>query len=143
VRQWVTFWVAIALHVVDEALTGFLAVYNPTVTAMRERLGWWPMPTFAMEEWILGLSFGVLLLALLTPASRRAPPWFRILAGILAALMVLNAAGHIVFSALGRTLPEVTFPRPAPGFWSSLLLLPASLWLLRSVIRPGDQILTR
>ena len=32
---WVMMWVALALHVTDEALTGFLSVYNPTVLALR------------------------------------------------------------------------------------------------------------
>ena len=40
---------ALALHVTDEALTGFLAVYNPTVVALRERLGYWPMPIFRIQ----------------------------------------------------------------------------------------------
>ena len=32
---WVLMWVALAVHVIDEALTGFLLVYNPTVLALR------------------------------------------------------------------------------------------------------------
>ena len=43
---WIWIWAALALHVADEALNGFLYIYNPTVLAMREKLGWWPMPTF-------------------------------------------------------------------------------------------------
>jgi hypothetical protein len=32
---WVMMWLALAIYVTDEALTGFLAVYNPTVLALR------------------------------------------------------------------------------------------------------------
>jgi hypothetical protein len=34
---WFALTVAFALHILDEATTGFLAVYNPTVIAMRAR----------------------------------------------------------------------------------------------------------
>jgi hypothetical protein len=44
------------LHVADEAATGFLSVYNPTVTAVRERFRWFPMPTSEYGEWLAGLS---------------------------------------------------------------------------------------
>ena len=54
-RAWILLCLALALHVFDEARTGFLDVYNPTVLAMRERLGWWPMPTFSFGVWLAGL----------------------------------------------------------------------------------------
>ena len=41
---WIAIWAALALHVADEAANGFLFIYNPTVTALRERFGFWPMP---------------------------------------------------------------------------------------------------
>jgi hypothetical protein len=44
-------WIALAIHVTDEALTGFLAVYNPTVLALRAKLPFFPMPTFEFREW--------------------------------------------------------------------------------------------
>ena len=128
---WLVFCAAIALHVIDEALTGFLAVYNPTVMVLRGRWVWFPMPVFRFETWLSGLVAGVLLLLLLTPLATRAPRWFRIPARVLSVLMMLNACGHILFTVLGRTVAEVTFRRPAPGFWSSLLLLPVSVWLFR------------
>ena len=36
-RAWVALAAALAVHVTDEALTNFLAVYNPTVRAIRGR----------------------------------------------------------------------------------------------------------
>ena len=34
-RAWILLCLALALHVFDEATTGFLGVYNPTVLAIR------------------------------------------------------------------------------------------------------------
>ena len=42
---WVQLCLALAAHVTDEALTGFLSVYNPTVLALQAKLGFWLMPT--------------------------------------------------------------------------------------------------
>jgi len=39
--------------VIDKALTGFLAIY-PTVRALREGLGWFPMPEFRFDVWATG-----------------------------------------------------------------------------------------
>ena len=53
---WLWLVVALALHVIDEASTGFLDVYNPTVRALRERFGWFPMPEFRFDVWADGTS---------------------------------------------------------------------------------------
>jgi hypothetical protein len=53
---WTLLCFAVALHVFDEASTGFLAVYNPTVLALRAKLGWWPMPTFTFRGWRWGFA---------------------------------------------------------------------------------------
>ncbi|PYT53157.1 MAG: hypothetical protein DMG43_09725 [Acidobacteria bacterium] len=37
-RAWLFLCLAFAAHVTDEALTGFLAVYNPTILAVRAQL---------------------------------------------------------------------------------------------------------
>src|ERR1700720_2104632 len=74
---WVFMWIALAIHVTDEALTGFLAVYNPTVLALRAKLGFWPMPTFEFREWITRLIAGILLLAVLSPFAFRNAGWIR------------------------------------------------------------------
>jgi len=51
-RAWILLCLGLGLHVFDEATTGFLKIYNPTVIALRERLGWWPMPTFEFGSWL-------------------------------------------------------------------------------------------
>ena len=126
---------AFALHVFDEAATGFLNVYNPTVLTMRARRGWFPMPTFGFREWLAGLIAGVLLCLLLTPVAARGAHWLRPLAWFYALVMFLNGAGHTVFTVIGHTVASLTFPRPAPGFYSSPFLFICSVWLVVELIR--------
>ena len=127
---WILLCLALALHVFDEASTGFLAVYNPTVVALRERLGWWPMPTFQFGEWLTGLAIGCVVLLALTGLVARGVRGTRPLAYGFAAIMLLNAVGHTLATIFGRTVASVTFPRPAPGFWSSPIMAAAAIYLL-------------
>lgn len=143
-RGWFALTVAFALHVVDEASTGFLNVYNPTVTAMRARWTWFPMPTFQFREWLIGLIMGVILCFTLTAFAARGARWLRPLAWFYAVVMFYNGLGHTLFTILGHTVASVRFPRPAPGFYSSPFLLIGSVWLMRElwktrsgVERPG------
>jgi len=140
-RGWFALTVAFALHVYDEAASGFLNVYNPTVVAMRARWGWFPMPTFSFREWFMGLIAGVVLCLLFTPYAARGVRWLRPLAWFYALIMFFNGVGHTVATFLGHTVASVTFPRPAPGFYSSPLLLGASAWLMLELVRtaPGSQ----
>lgn len=132
---WLAMTVAFALHVIDEALTGFLKIYNPTVTAMRARWGWFPMPTFQFREWLIGLIAGVILCFTLTPFAARGARWLRPLAWFYAVLMFYNGLGHTLFTILGHTVASVTFSRPAPGFYSSPFLFIGSVWLIRELWR--------
>jgi len=116
--------------VLDEASTGFLAVYNPTVTAMRERWGWFPMPNFEFRMWLIGLIVGLAFCFALTPLAARGARGLRPFAWFFAGLHLLNATGHTLATIFGRTVATVTFPRPAPGFYSSPLLFIASIWLM-------------
>ena len=128
--SWFALCVAFALHIVDEASTGFLAVYNPTVLALRARWTWFPMPTFQFREWLVMLLMACGLLFCLTPVAARGMRGLRPMAWAFAVIMFLNGLGHTLFSILGRTVASVTFSRPAPGFYSSPFLLAASLWLM-------------
>lgn len=49
---WFALCQAFALRIVDEASTGFLAVYNPAVTLLRERWQWFPMAPLEFREWL-------------------------------------------------------------------------------------------
>jgi len=139
-RAWVLLCLCLGLHVFDEASTGFLGVYKPTVVALRERLGWWPMPTFEFRDWLALLVIACIILLALRFAVARGARGTRVLAYGFALLMLLNAAAHTLATIFGRTVASVTFPRPAPGFWSSPLMAAAAIYLLlqlRKSARPG------
>ena len=127
---WLLLCAAVAAHVADEALTGFLSVYNPTVLTLRQRLGWWPMPAFTYEGWLSGLIVGIVILFLLSPLAFGNARGFRPLAYVFAVLMTLNGVGHTVGTIAGRTFESIPFARPMPGFYSSPFLIAASIWVL-------------
>jgi hypothetical protein len=127
---WLLLCLALALHVTDEATTGFLDVYNLTVIALRAKLGWWPMPTFEFRDWLFGLIAACLVLLALSVVVFRGARWIRVFAYFFGILMLLNAAGHTLGTIFGRTVDTVTFPRPAPGFWSSPFMAAAAIHLL-------------
>ncbi len=129
-RPWFALTVAFALHVMDEATTGFLNVYNPTVTAMRERFSCFPMPTFGFREWLIGLIVGVAICFALTPAAARNAGWLRPLAWFYALIMFFNGIGHTAVTILGHTVASVPVAWPAPGFYSSPFLFIGSVWLI-------------
>jgi len=129
-RAWFALTVAFALHVLDEATTGFLSVYNPTVTTLRTRWAWFPMPTFEFREWLVGLIIAVGICFALTPLAARGERWLRPLASFYAAIMFFNAVGHTMVTILGRTVASVAVSRPAPGFYSSPFLFAGSMWLM-------------
>jgi hypothetical protein len=132
---WLCLIGALAIHVIDEAATGFLDVYNPTVTALRDRFAWFPIPTFRFGTWLTGLAMLVILLAGVTPLVERGPRAIRAAAVVFAGLMVLNGAGHVAGTIAGQTVSSVQFARPMPGFWSSPLLVFAPVTFIRSVRR--------
>src|SRR5262249_1066042 len=70
----------LAIHVSDEALTGFLSVYNPTVLAVRRHVNWFPMPVFSFDSWLAGLIVTDLILFSLSWFVARGARWMRPLA---------------------------------------------------------------
>jgi len=126
---WFLLCLALCAHVTDEASTGFLAVYNPTVLAARSRWAWFPMPTFEFREWLTGLIVGCVVLLLLTPFAFGNATWLRPLAYFFAVLMFFNGMGHTIATIFGQTFSTIRFPRPAPGFYSSPLLFACSIYL--------------
>ena len=129
-RAWLALCFALGVHVADESATGFLAVYNPTVLAIRDRAPWWPMPVFDYDTWMNGLIAAVLILCALTPLVYWGARWTRPIAYAFAGLMIANVVAHTLGTALGRTVASVMFHRPMPGFYSSPLLLAAAIYLL-------------
>lgn len=123
-RAWLLLVAALAVHVVDEALTDFLDFYNPLVLSARSQIPWFPMPTFTFEVWIAGLVLLVLVLAFLAPAVRRGGFAVPFASWVLSVVMFMNGLGHLAGS--------LYFQRWLPGATSAPLLLAASLLLARA-----------
>jgi len=124
--RWATSWACLAaalgLHVADEALNGFLPLYNSVVESMRETYAWVPFPTFTFPIWLGGLITLVLVLLALTPLVLRNYRWLRGLSYFLGVIMVANAIGHMAVSIWLREF--------APGVYSSPILFVAAIALL-------------
>lgn len=119
---WIALTAALAAHVADEALTGFLDVYNPIVLAVRASAPWFPMPVFTFGPWLAGLCTLVVLLFAASPLAFRRSPIALVAAYPYAVIMLMNGAGHLVASIYLR--------RWAPGATTAPLLLATSLWLV-------------
>src|SRR5260370_16463488 len=92
---WLAFCVALALHVTDEALTGFLSVYNPTILASRPH-GWWFPPTFEFRNWLTGLILLIVALLAIAPAFFGGAGWVRPIGYFLARLAgCLTSFAHL------------------------------------------------
>lgn len=122
---WIILCLALALHVIDEALTDFLSVYNPTVLAIRQRLPLLPLPTFSFRAWLSGLVAAIVLLVALSVFAFRAAKPMTVLAYVFGIFMLANGLLHIASSIyMGRLMP---------GVYSSPLLVVCSIYLLQSV----------
>jgi uncharacterized membrane protein required for colicin V production len=122
---WITFALAVAVHVTDEAMHDFLSIYNSSVRALRAQLPFLPLPTFSFRIWLALLIAGIFLLLCLSPLAFRDNPWLRTVSRPLGIVVgLLNATLHIGSS--------VYFHRWMPGVYSSPLLLLAAIYLLAS-----------
>jgi len=127
---WIALCFALTLHIIDEAGTGFLSVYNPTVMALRQSRPWLPFPVFTFGVWLAGLVAANVLLLGLSVFVLRGARWMRPIGYVFAVIMLANSLVHIVGTIRGRTVAAIRFPRPMPGFYSSPFVLLASLYLL-------------
>jgi hypothetical protein len=126
-KAWYVLVAVLAVHVADEALTDFLSFYNPLVLSIRQRVPFFPMPTFSFGIWLGGLSLLIVVLAMLGPAVRRRTAGTTTLSWILSIIMSANGLGHLIGS--------VYFQRWLPGATSSPLLLVASVLLARRTLQ--------
>jgi hypothetical protein len=129
---WLGLGTALALHVIDEALTGFLPLYNSIVTEIRDSYPWFPMPIFTFPVWIGGLITGILILFLLSPLVFAGRLSLRYISYPLSVLMILNGLGHIGASVYWGIL--------APGVYSSPFLLLAAAALLVATFKVGNKV---
>jgi hypothetical protein len=119
---WMALCGALALHVADEALTGFLELYNPTVRAIREQYPLLPLPTFTIETWLSLLIFAVAMLIASSFFVWKGRWAMRPISYAFAGFMLLNGFLHIVVSLYMREFVS--------GVYSSPLLLAASVALI-------------
>lgn len=132
---WLALCAAFALHVLDEAVNGFLPIYNYTVMALREGNPWFPLPLLGFQTWLTALIVVIATLLSASPFAFRGATWLRPLAYLFAAIMLINGIGHTLGTVAGQTVASVRFPRPMPGFYSSPFLLAASVYLLMQLSR--------
>ncbi|HKY42528.1 MAG TPA: HXXEE domain-containing protein [Pyrinomonadaceae bacterium] len=129
-RHWVA-WIglcgALAIHVADEALTDFLALYNPTVLAIRQRYPSLPLPTFTFEVWLSYLIFAIVALTAVSFFVWKGRWAMRPISYVFAGFMLLNGLLHIAGSFYMGTFMS--------GVYSSPLLLAASILL---IVRTAD-----
>jgi hypothetical protein len=121
-RAWTFLFAALALHVVDEASSGFLPFYNGIVEDLRARLGSFPMPTFTFPVWISGLTLTVLVGFLVVPLVRKGGRLWQAIAFVFGVLMIANALGHLLGSLyMGWWIP---------GSRSAPILFLTAMWLV-------------
>ena len=119
---WITLCGALAIHVADEALTDFLAVYNPAALSIRDRYPSLPVPVFTFETWLAWLIFAVVALVASSYFVWRGRWAMRPIAYVFAGFMLLNGLLHIAGSIYLGTF--------MPGVYSSPLLIAASILLI-------------
>ena len=119
---WMALCGALAIHVADEALTGFLELYNPTVRAIRDQYPLLPLPTFTFETWLSLLIFAVAMLIASSFFVWKGRWAMRPISYAFAGFMLLNGFLHIVVSLYMREFVS--------GVYSSPLLLAASVALI-------------
>lgn len=122
VAAWLSLVLAVAVHVADEAASGFLPFYNQLVLDLRGRLGFFLLPTFSFRAWLGGLMVAILIGLAALAAVARGGRLIRVVTTALGVLMVGNALGHLLGSLwTGRVLP---------GALSSPLLLAAAVFVV-------------
>lgn len=123
---WMALCGALAIHVADEALTGWLNWYNPTVRAIHEQypIAFLPLllPTFTFEIFISLLIFAVVSLTAASYFVWKGRWAMRPISHVFAVVMLSNGLLHIAHSIYMREL--------MPGVFTSPLLLAASIALI-------------
>src|SRR5262245_19712574 len=127
-RAWLYLCAHLAAHCVEEALNGFLDVWNPFLASVRARTGL-PLPHFTFDDWLTALVIGVVALTAMTLLVARGVRGFRVASYVFAGLMIATGVNHLASPLyLGRFLP---------GQYTSPLLILASVWLILAARRVG------
>ena len=113
---------ALAIHVVDEAVTDQLAIYNSAVQAIRTRYPAILLPTFSFSMFLSLLIFAVVALAGVSVLVWKGKWAMRPISYVFAGVMFSNGVLHIAHSILMQQLMS--------GVYSSPLLLATSIMLI-------------
>ena len=123
---WMALCAALAVHAADEALTGWLDWYNPTVRAIHEQYQFVLLrillPTFTFEIFLSLLIFAVVTLTAASYFVWKGRWAMRPISHVFAVVLLLNGLFHIAHSIYMRKL--------MPGVYTSPLLLAASIALI-------------
>jgi hypothetical protein len=119
---WMALCVALAIHVADEALTDFLAFYNPAVLRIREKYPLLLLPIFAYRPWLSLLIFAVVMLIASSFFVWKGRWAMRPISYVFAIFMLTNGVLHIAVSLYMREFVS--------GVYSSPLLIAASIVLI-------------
>jgi len=119
---WIALCGALAIHVADEALTGFLDRYNPIFRETREQYPLLQLPIFTFDVWLSLLIFAVVTLSASSYFVWKGRWAMRPISHVFAVFMLVNGLLHIAHSIYMREL--------MPGVYSSPLLLAASIALI-------------
>jgi hypothetical protein len=130
---WLLLSLAFTAHFVEEALRGFLGYYNATVLTLYGDVSWFPRIDISFRSWFIGSIFFIAALLTLTPLAYRNARRLRLVAFLFAGVMLFEGMGHIFATLRGRTVAPAYFDGTSPGFYSSPLLLFASIYLFVSL----------
>jgi hypothetical protein len=131
-RPWLALCFCLAVHVAEEAFTGFLPFYSDATRAVSELFPFVTSPSLvlAASMW-MGVAF-VGILTALAPFAYRGVGWMRVATIGVALIALANVSGHIGGSMLaGQALP---------GVYTTPLLAVAGVYALVSAWRwkPGS-----
>jgi hypothetical protein len=105
---WIYLCLLLGAHVGEEALGGFLEVFNPFGVTFR--------------FWIATLTLAVTALLAAAPLVSRGTSWAPAASYAFGAAMIANGVNHL--------LSPLYFGRFLPGQFTSPLLIAASIWLI-------------
>jgi hypothetical protein len=121
-----------AVHVFDEAIHGFLSIYNPIVASIRRQYPFLLFPTFSFQQWLMFLVGVIIILLALSLYAFWEARWMKPLSYLFSGVMILNGLLHITGS--------IAWGEKIPGVYSSPLLIAAGIYLFisaRKAIRAG------
>ena len=119
---WMGLCGALAVHVADDALTGFLDFYNPAVRAVREKYPLLLLPTFNFDVWLSLMVFATVMLFAVSFFVWKGRWAMRPISHVFAVFMLVNGLLHIAVS--------IYMGKLVSGVYTSPLLIAASIALI-------------